>query len=136
MTTQTYTSSLHIIDCFSCHVTFGLDRTHYNDLLDDGRNFYCPNGHRQHFIDSKVKALEAQLARSNDAHERTKRCLNRSQDNLSLSRNQTRAQKAAKTRIKNRIAKGICPCCNRSFTDIRRHMETKHPEYGEHECKN
>jgi hypothetical protein len=28
-----------------------------------------------------------------------------------------------------RIGNGVCPCCNRSFTNLRRHMTTKHPEY-------
>ena len=28
-----------------------------------------------------------------------------------------------------RIHKGVCPCCNRSFTNLKRHMETKHPEH-------
>jgi hypothetical protein len=24
----------------------------------------------------------------------------------------------------------VCPCCNRSFQNLRRHMATKHPEFN------
>jgi len=43
---------------------------------------------------------------------------------------QRRAEKAAKTRIKNRIGNGVCPCCNRTFKDLASHMKCKHPEYA------
>jgi hypothetical protein len=41
------------------------------------------------------------------------------------------AQKGQKTRIKNRIARGVCPCCNRSFADLGAHMQQKHPHFTE-----
>ena len=40
-----------------------------------------------------------------------------------------RSHKAAKTRIKNRISKGICPCCNWYFENLAKHMTTEHPHY-------
>jgi hypothetical protein len=39
------------------------------------------------------------------------------------------AQKGATTRAKKRHAAAVCPCCNRSFVQLRRHMENKHPGY-------
>ena len=41
-----------------------------------------------------------------------------------------RAEKAAKTRLKNRIKNGVCPCCKRHFKDLQRHMKSKHPEFS------
>jgi len=37
--------------------------------------------------------------------------------------------KAAAARLQKRVANGVCPCCTRSFANLRRHMETTHPEY-------
>lgn len=34
-------------------------------------------------------------------------------------------------RHKKRAAPGLCPCCNRSFVGLSRHMKTKHPQYVE-----
>jgi predicted RNA-binding Zn-ribbon protein involved in translation (DUF1610 family) len=31
-------------------------------------------------------------------------------------------------RLKARVQRGVCPCCKRSFPDLKRHMQTKHPE--------
>ena len=29
------------------------------------------------------------------------------------------------------MANGVCPCCNRSFENLRNHMHTQHPDYGQ-----
>lgn len=34
-------------------------------------------------------------------------------------------------RLKKRVANGVCPCCTRSFTNLRRHMATKHPDHAQ-----
>ncbi len=39
-----------------------------------------------------------------------------------------RAEKAAKTRLKKRVAAGVCPCCNRTFKQLAAHIKRKHPE--------
>ena len=40
------------------------------------------------------------------------------------------AQRGVLTRVKNRIIKGVCPCCNRHFADLSRHMQTQHPDFA------
>jgi hypothetical protein len=42
------------------------------------------------------------------------------------AQNQARAFKGRVTRLKNRAAAGVCPCCNRTFAQLARHMATKH----------
>lgn len=34
-------------------------------------------------------------------------------------------------RLRRRTAAGVCPCCNRSFVQLARHMKTKHPDHVE-----
>jgi len=36
--------------------------------------------------------------------------------------------KGVVAKIKKRVGRGVCPCCNRHFTNLQRHMETKHPD--------
>ncbi|WP_159103999.1 hypothetical protein [Rhodopseudomonas sp. B29] len=33
------------------------------------------------------------------------------------------------TKIKNRVGHGVCPCCNRTFANLARHMAGEHPGY-------
>ncbi len=37
------------------------------------------------------------------------------------------------TKVKKRAANGVCPCCNRTFSDLARHMKAKHPDFAEGE---
>lgn len=37
--------------------------------------------------------------------------------------------KGVATRLKNRAAHGVCPCCNRTFQQLARHMSAKHPDF-------
>jgi hypothetical protein len=42
------------------------------------------------------------------------------------------AQRGQTTKARNqleRVGNGVCPCCTRSFTNLRRHMATKHPGF-------
>lgn len=35
------------------------------------------------------------------------------------------------TKTKKRLAGGVCPCCNRSFVSLAKHMANQHPDYQE-----
>lgn len=94
----------------------------------DGANFYCPNGHVNAWSNCENDRIrrERDLLKQNEA---------RLEDEIRLKdrRIAEEAEKAAKlkreaARLKKRTAAGLCSCCNRTFTNMRRHMATKHPE--------
>ncbi len=33
-------------------------------------------------------------------------------------------------KVQKRVAHGVCPCCDRTFINLQRHMATKHPDYA------
>ena len=39
------------------------------------------------------------------------------------------ARKGQITKLKKRAAAGVCPCCNRSFENLRRHIDSQHPGF-------
>lgn len=123
--TDTRTTKYYVHECIDCGVPFA-----FSDALDDcfrenHNTFYCPNGHTQHYPDKndlerekeRAAALEKQLTRE-------------SQRRIAAERSAA-AQKGHTTRLKKRISNGVCPCCNRHFVDLDRHMGTKHPDYAE-----
>lgn len=114
-------------ECFTCGITIAMPSDLYNRRLKDGKYFYCPKGHSQYFIQGQTKEeqLQKQLKIAHDSN-----AFLRKQNEQ--ERNRTRGQKAAKTRIKNRITNGVCPCCNRTFKQLARHMKNKHPDYMGH----
>ena len=90
----------------------------------DHKSFYCNVcGRRRHWPQkSDLEKLRGRLATTQDM-------LDTARQQRDHSEHRRRGEKAAKTRIKNRIANGVCPCCNRSFKDLHRHMQNKHPDY-------
>lgn len=108
--------------CYSCGMAFGMPEDFRNEKLRNGGSFYCPSGHGQHYSEPIVNKLERQLAVEQSKHDQTKA-------NLKDTRGALTAEKGHRTRLKNRIKNGVCPCCNRSFQNLRRHMNHKHPGY-------
>jgi hypothetical protein len=122
--TITYTSigSFVTENCYKCGISFGLPSGFQKEKLENGGNFCCPNGHGQYYGESTVKKLEQRIIRELSQHDQTK--ANLRDTKLSLI-----AEKGHRTRLKKRIVRGICPCCNRSFQNLKRHMDGQHPKY-------
>jgi hypothetical protein len=135
--------SLYVIDCGVCGITFGLPERLNDHALAHPANapgtvyFYCPAGHQLRY---NGESREQELERSLEASRNRAARLTADLDQTEASR---KAQKAAATRARNerdrilqRIKGGVCPCCNRSFKNVRRHMASQHPDYaipeGEH----
>jgi len=57
-------------------------------------------------------------------------------NNVSLEKS-NRALRGVATRRKNqlnKVKKGVCPCCDRFFENVYKHMKTKHPEHVQGEA--
>jgi hypothetical protein len=116
------TITMETVVCCNCGVPFGMPSDLRSQLMNDpDKWFFCPNGHRQHYSKSnekiqredaerKLKAKEAELLQEQ------------------MKRIQIEGELGKATRKLKRVQKGVCPCCNRTFQDLARHMETKHPE--------
>lgn len=95
----------------------------FNDGGHNVQGIYCPLGHQHRPVGvTEAERLNRRLQQTQAAHDQTKA-------RLRDAENRRRAEKAAKTRLKNRIANGVCPCCHRPFVNLRRHMDKKHPDY-------
>lgn len=113
------------LTCYKCGVAFGVPAYFKEQRIKDRHSFYCPNGHGQHFIGkTEEQRLREQLETERQRSEWNRRKAERIE-------RQRRALKGQVTKIKKRVGHGVCPCCSRSFENLRRHMETKHPTYSE-----
>ena len=118
---------LETMDCITCGVTFGIPKTMHDTARRVGGFWCCPNGHSQGWEkgteNTKIKNLERELelekSRKQSALERANALQIRADD---LERKAKMALKRAKA--------GVCPCCNRTFKQLVRHMKTKHPEHA------
>jgi len=128
--TVTYTGWLTLVDCGECHVTFGIDADWQKSLKRSGALFYCPNGHHiaysqtenQRLNEEKV-TLERRLASATARAQAW-------QDQARAAERTAIAHKGHATRLRKRAAAGVCPCCQRSFQNVARHMASQHPAFG------
>jgi hypothetical protein len=132
MTTQTFTGKLAVETCIRCGVAFGIPTDLRSGLLETQADFYCPNGHGQHFADeTEAQKLQRELAAAKRREANARTVAQSWRDQAETAEARRRGQKAANTRLRNRIAAGVCPCCHRNFQDLRRHMDGQHPNFAE-----
>lgn len=116
--------------CIKCGVLFAMPETWQAEFRRTHQIFMCPAGHSQFYpgetdaekLRKQVAQLQTTIER-NEAYEATLRA------EKSELRRKCSAVRGVVTRIKNRVGAGVCPCCNRSFQCLARHMETKHPDF-------
>lgn len=135
MSTMTFFSTLQIETCCheNCKMKFAMDQSFYEQRRGDHKGFYCPRGHLQFYTGkSDEEKLQQEVQQQKEKIERLEQArvnLHTSLTNERIGRrNEVRAQKAAKTRMLNRVKNGTCPCCNRSFANLHNHFKSKHPE--------
>jgi hypothetical protein len=118
---------LEEVTCAVCGIDFAIPDWLKQKRHEDGREFYCPQGHSLTFtkpeidkLREKVGRLEAQAIHLEDQRRAAERSAS--------------AYKGQVTALRQRVANGVCPCCHRSFTNVARHMANKHPGYADDEA--
>lgn len=122
------------LDCPRCGLVFGIDDRFIQRRRDDARDFYCPNGHPMSFRNTDLQDAQQRIAALERYRDSLTARLTHERDQRGAAERSARAYKGQVTKIKRRVGNGVCPCCNRSFADLARHMEGQHPEYagGDH----
>jgi hypothetical protein len=129
-----FETTLVVEECISCGTVFALSHTLQLQLKKSHATFYCPSGHGQ------VYAGETDAERLAKEAEKYKKLWKQEQayaanalEERNAAQRSLKATKGVLTRTKNRIANGVCPCCNRSFANLNEHMHMEHPEYTKEE---
>lgn len=115
---------VHSCNCITCGVPIVMPADKERWLRETHRDFYCINGHTQ--VWKQESDVERAQRLQREAEERARRAeehRDRARHAESIARGKLKAQS-------ERIANGVCPCCHRSFKNLRRHMGTKHPGWN------
>lgn len=125
--TMQYTGTLAIETCCNCGITFAMPQ----DFMARARRdhdlwFYCPQGHRQHYIGETEEQKLARQLRSARMDEQWYR------DQLHASERSKAALKGHLTRARRKIANGVCPVgnCRRHFDNVQAHIASEHPQWS------
>jgi len=127
----TFTGTLEPVECgvIGCGIYFGISPALHRKMRDEGVHVHCPNGHNISYTESEVDKLKKRLARETHAAEQARADRDYHYKRAEHQERRARVLKGHHTRLKRRVAHGVCPCCKRTFANLSRHMGTKHPAY-------
>ena len=111
--------------CPSCGVLHAFPQR-LKDVDDRGvggrrRFFFCPNGHEWYY---PAETVEVKLARERARADQLAAKARDLETDLAVERNK-------RHKLRARIRNGVCPCCHRSFQNVRRHIACRHPGYAQ-----
>ena len=132
MDTFTFQEALEVEECCNCHMAFAMTTQFVRARRKDHNSFYCPAGHSQHYYGkSEETKLRNRLADTQEEVNRERGMRVDAEHKTKTVAHQRNAFKGHLKRTKRRIFSGVCPCCNRTFKQLARHMAGQHPEYGD-----
>ncbi len=126
MLNQTYSTriDMYMVDCCSCKAVYAITNDSQEGYKRTNKSFWCPYcGRTQAYLEEHVeKKLERQLQRERQQHDQTRA----DRDRIERSRAAVAGALTKKKRQVERTMNGVCPCCNRHFKNLERHMKSKH----------
>lgn len=122
MTKFSHTEPFHVISCVHCQFPFGVPDRADEHWRKSKRTFYCPQcrgsqgyygkSEKEKRLEEAERRLEQEQIRASDAEQKA----------IRMSRQYSR--------VRDRVKNGVCPCCNRTFDNVARHMASKHKDWG------
>lgn len=129
----TFSQEMIVETCCNCGIAFAMTADFRNDRLKrkpNDKSFYCPRGHPQHFTG---ESEETKLRRERDRLKQEQAYLEdrarQAREEAEHERRRANGYKGHAARITKRAKAGVCPCCNRTFVQLARHMATQHPQF-------
>ncbi len=128
-----YSSSLKITNCPTCGGTYALSAQFLDERRDDGVGWHCPYCQNSiAYCKSETDRLRQELERQKQStayQRREKERYLQHRNTLQRSRNGMKSVLVREQKKLARIRRGVCPCCNRHFKNVQRHMDSQHPLY-------
>lgn len=119
----TISLSLDSLTCSECGIDFAVPGHWLTARRRSHATFYCPNGHNQYFPGKSDVELAKERA------DRLAQQLASRNEDLKVEKLSHAATRGQLTKARRRAAHGVCPCCHRTFQQLARHMQNKHPDF-------
>ena len=131
--THTFTEQVVMVTevCCNCGVLFAVTSEFQERLREQAERgeFYCPNGHAQHYLGKSLKDRLKEAERRQASAEENARIAWLSHDEEQAKRKELERQ----ARLARRRAQAaLCPVpgCKRKLQNLERHLHTVHPDFA------
>jgi hypothetical protein len=120
---MTYTEELVVTHCW-CGIALAIPDNLHRYAHRRKHDVYCPLGHVFIYNDTIEETLKEERRR----HQATRELLE-AEEAARRAEERSHAQTRGQLRkTRERVAAGVCPFCHRSFSQLARHMKSKHPD--------
>ncbi len=119
-----YTQELTTETCCNCYMEFAAPASFIRQRRNDKQDFYCPSGHPQRYTGETAEERIKKLQQEKDAALAAQRFTEQRLASERLS------HQAEIKRREKRAHAGVCEHCHRTFTNVARHMKSKHSSKG------
>lgn len=117
--------------CPVCGIRYAMPKTvddEHQAMGEKSEGWWCPNGHLRIYRESEADKVRRERDRLKQDAARLLDEARRAREDAEAQRRSAAAYKGAATRMKNRAKAGVCPCCNRHFVNLERHMKSRHSD--------
>lgn len=112
--------------CPVCFIVYSAPKALFEARRKDGKSFFCPNGHSLSYRENENDRVRQERDRLKQDQAWYEQRLASEREDRAAAERRAAAARGQVTKLKNRASAGLCPCCNRSFVNLQRHMATKH----------
>lgn len=133
MSTFTTATTYEVITCptHGCGVTLAITKAFATRRRNDGKTFYCLWGHTLSYGETREDELKREAVLLRQQLDQAEAEARNARLHAIAQKRSAAAYRGHLTRIRRRIAHGVCPCCRRTFKQVRQHIKNKHPELVE-----
>lgn len=128
-----YTGTLVTEECCVCFITFAIPRDFQRRAENNHSiSFYCPKGHAQNYTGpTPAMKLRAELEQAQRQVIRERNWRRGAEETAEQERRSKAAIRGHMTRMRNKIAAGVCPvgACRRHFTNVHEHLQHEHASW-------
>ena len=114
-TSETITLERHT--CGTCGIIFAVPFDWINERRKTAGSIHCPNGCKRSWVESEADKVRKEL--------REAKCEILRKEQKILDEREAKDEAERKLRM---VSRGVCPCCKRTFSNLARHMKTKHAD--------
>lgn len=120
---------MYSITCAGCFMEFGMPDHMNKARRNDHKVFYCPSGCENYY---NAQSAEEKLRQERDnLKQQMARIEEEKRDAMATANQQRELAKKAEAKLKRakkRHDAGVCQHCNRTVSQMARHVKTCHPE--------
>lgn len=133
MATFTEHNNFNRLQCSECGIAYYFPEKWCRKAQEKGKGWKCPNGHGQWYGESENDELRRERDRLKQRLAQKDDTIQHQQEQRKAAERSAAVYKGHATRLRKRAKAGVCPCCNRQFVNLHRHMTDKHPDFGPEE---